>query len=227
MAITSYIPSALTLLNLCCGVLSIILLDIFWSPILLIVAAIFDLFDGAAARWLDAESEFGKELDSLCDMVSFGVAPAVLYWLLLPTEAYWLMIAPLAIPVFAAIRLARFNLTPSSTEFEGIPSPAMAMFFVGLILAVYWEQPFFTSLVSQEVPYLLVGVGISAGMIRKVPMFSLKGYRDPEVRKWLIILAVLSVMILIFDYRMALPSAFLMYFILSGIRQALKEGVKW
>ena len=224
MALTKYIPSALTLLNLSCGVLSIILLDIFWSPILLIIAAVFDLFDGAIARKLNATSDFGKELDSLSDMVSFGVAPAILYWLLIPTEAYWLMVAPLVIPVFAAIRLARFNITPSRNEFEGIPAPSVAMFFVGITLAVYWGQPFVTNLISMEVPYVLIGIGISFGMIRKMPVFSLKLPIEPDVQKWLILLAVLSLSALILDYRIAFPAAFLFYFILADIRQLFNQS---
>jgi CDP-diacylglycerol--serine O-phosphatidyltransferase len=129
------LPNALTLLNLLCGSAAIIFL--FESPheqpyapvLLLVLAAVFDVFDGLTAKLLHATSEFGKQLDSLADLISFGLAPAVMmYHLLILSFVYQsdtadflietasvgerlILYSSLLILVFAALRLARFNVT--------------------------------------------------------------------------------------------------------------------
>ena len=91
-------------------------------------------FDGAAARLLHAPSPLGKELDSLADLVSFGVAPAMLLYniLLVWSQSWWIPYVSLIIPVMGALRLAKFNLDDSqSTTFKGLPIPANAIFWIG------------------------------------------------------------------------------------------------
>lgn len=139
------LPNLLTLANLSLGVLAILVAAstdkislqrpgddinlIYFSCLFVMAAAVFDRFDGKLARKLDVASEMGKQLDSLCDLISFGVAPAVIAWKL--HFAYASMFFPfgrligyalaLAFPIAGAIRLARFNLQEECDCFYGIP----------------------------------------------------------------------------------------------------------
>lgn len=156
------IPDLLTTANLICGVLSATMAsrgDLFSACWLIFIAALFDVFDGLAARAMGGGSELGKQLDSLADMVSFGVAPGFLVHQLVgqplsallymqfaqagpgPSLLFWVNVPAylvgLAIPVAAAWRLAKFNIDPRQTEgFLGLPTPANALFWAGLFLGL-------------------------------------------------------------------------------------------
>lgn len=152
--IITSVPNTLTLCNLVSGCLACICAFSFDSDIqalgglngrqlawiLVGMAAVFDFFDGAAARWLHAPSPLGKELDSLADLVSFGVAPSMLLYNILSvwTGSWWIPFVALFIPAMGALRLAKFNLDDSqATEFKGLPIPANAIFWIG---ATAWMQ---------------------------------------------------------------------------------------
>lgn len=128
-----WIPSALTLINLSLGFLAILLNDPFYSLILIFIALFFDLFDGIVARAIHAQSEFGKQLDSLSDVVSFGVAPAFLIYhhcFLIDSNLRFVVVL---IPIFSAIRLAKFNIdSTQKTNFKGLPTPANGLFFASI-----------------------------------------------------------------------------------------------
>lgn len=218
MSLIKAIPSLLTISNLLCGVLAIILADPQWSSLLILIAGIFDLLDGAAAKALNAQSEMGKELDSLCDMVSFGVAPAYLYYLLAPSGEAWFLIVPLSFAAFAALRLARFNTLEASKDFIGLATPSAALALTGLVLGYHYGQPLITSLVSNNIAFLLTGVLIAISMIIPLPMFSFKGLGDPSDRIFIIVLLICVVVITIIDWRLTLPLAILTYIILSVVR---------
>jgi len=125
MKVKSQIPNMFTLLNLTLGVLAII--SIFYnrfgvSAILIIIAGFMDRMDGKLARMFDVTSDFGKELDSLCDLISFGVAPAILMWNLNLMESGAMGIAITVIFALAgATRLARYNITEFEGVYMGIP----------------------------------------------------------------------------------------------------------
>lgn len=105
-----------------------------WAFIFIAIGAVADFLDGFAARALHAYSNLGKELDSLCDLVTFGVAPAMILFNLCASQgaAEWLRWATLLIPVAGAIRLARFNIdTRQTSSFIGLPIPANAIFWIG------------------------------------------------------------------------------------------------
>lgn len=145
-AIRNNIPNAITSLNLLFGCLACIaafhcsdtmcgtdLKGYQWAFIFIALAAVADFFDGLVARLIHAVSNIGAELDSLADLVSFGLAPAlVLYNIMLQQGAgHWALVA-LLLPVFGAIRLARFNVdTNQTTTFTGLPIPANAIFWIG------------------------------------------------------------------------------------------------
>lgn len=125
MKVKSHIPNIFTLLNLTLGILaifSIINESYTVSALLILLAALTDRFDGQLARRLDAESELGKELDSLCDLISFGVAPAVLIWSFQLVD--FGIIGIIIVVIFAisgAYRLARYNVMEFDGVYIGIP----------------------------------------------------------------------------------------------------------
>ena len=145
--IVKNIPNSITCINLAAGCMAIVaaahaydplwgLMAFQWAFIFIAVGAVADFFDGFAARALHAYSNLGKELDSLCDLVTFGVAPAMIMFNLLAAQqpGSWICWAALLIPVAGAIRLARFNIdTRQTTSFIGLPIPANAIFWIGYV----------------------------------------------------------------------------------------------
>ena len=147
MNIKKHIPNAITSLNLVSGCIAIILtfnFDLKYAAYFILLAAVFDFFDGMAARWLHVKSAIGKELDSLADIVSFGVAPGLIVFqlcavsndiVLFAGEINLVPFIALLIPVFSALRLAKFNLDTRQTEsFIGLPVPANALMIASLPL---------------------------------------------------------------------------------------------
>ena len=229
-----HIPNFITLLNLFCGCAAIInVLDLefiaaFWF---LFAAGWFDFADGLVARLLNVSSEHGKELDSLADMVSFGAAPAVIYYTLLfvgtdpapasaPVSWSWMAAPALLIAMFSGLRLAKFNLDTRQTEnFIGVATPTSTVFAVGIML-IYALDPFGWSVyaLSPWVLYPAIGV-FSYLLVSEHPMFSfkIKGLRwaGNETR---IIFAVLAVLLLVLLRTAAFPFIVGVYLILNLVR---------
>lgn len=179
------IPNIITLLNLLSGCIAITMAfqGIFEGVVLwVVIAALFDFLDGMAARLLKAYSNIGKELDSLADVVSFGVAPAVTVFILLRDH----LTSPAAlngvpqlipylaflIPLFSAFRLAKFNLDErQSSSFLGLPTPANALFWISYCYGIDRSAP-------QESTFLYLTLALivilSLLMVSEIPMFSLK-----------------------------------------------------
>jgi CDP-diacylglycerol---serine O-phosphatidyltransferase len=126
--IKAQLANMITLMNLSFGILSIIL--IFkghgnLSATFIFLAAIFDRFDGMCARYFNSESDFGKELDSLCDLVSFGIAPALLIYGTALNETLWVgVLVTITYVLAGAIRLAKFNVREFDGNFYGVPITA-------------------------------------------------------------------------------------------------------
>ncbi len=199
------IPNIITLLNLLSGSVAILFAiqgNIAVTYSLIIASLIFDFCDGLAARLLKAYSEIGKELDSLADLVSFGVAPAflvrsALQTIIPDTGFQWLNIIlvnlPLLLIAATAYRLARFNVDTEQTEvFKGLPAPAGALFWVSFVYFVaHINMPVGYQIWIFETGVLL----ISYQLMSKVPMFSLKfkhlKWAGNEVRFSFLILSIL------------------------------------
>ena len=183
--IKNNIPNAVTSLNCLCGTQAIIAAfhgvnDTLWGMIgyqmaalLIGLAAVADFLDGLTARLLHAVSGIGKELDSLSDLVSFGLAPAMMIFNVMraaqPQSA--LCYAAVLLPVFGALRLARFNVdTRQTTSFIGLPIPANAIFWIGMthFYATHHDM-------SQWIVVAAI-VALSWLMVCPLPMFSLKAH---------------------------------------------------
>jgi CDP-diacylglycerol--serine O-phosphatidyltransferase len=169
-----HIPNFITCLNLFSGSMAVYFgfqgeYDL--VLILLLIAAVFDFADGLAARVLKAYSPMGKELDSLADVISFGLAPGVLVFSILSSSSlpFWLAFSGFIVPVFSALRLAKFNIDErQSDSFIGLPTPANALFWSGISFS-------FTEYMI-EYPLITLGLAIvfSVLLVAEIPMFSLK-----------------------------------------------------
>lgn len=170
------IPNLITLGNLLCGVLACYLgsVDHYRNASILICAGIFlDFFDGMAARLLKVPSEIGKQLDSLADVVTSGVAPGlIMMGILTHGQFEKLCLVALMIPLFAAYRLAKFNVdTRQSHSFRGLPAPANAMIWVGIALDGWKPDLLFG---WQDAAILFTIAVTCILMVCDLPMFSLK-----------------------------------------------------
>lgn len=137
--IVRVVPNLFTIGNLLCGVLSITsnmngLLKL--SSILIFCSALLDFLDGRVARKLKVNSNFGIELDSLADIVSFGVSPAILFYTL-ATPSIFTSLAFVLFPIMGALRLAKFNISPTIGYFKGLPIPAAGLTLAGMGLFSY------------------------------------------------------------------------------------------
>lgn len=229
MAFKQHIPNALTCGNLLSGCLSILFITSgmpIAASLMLFVAGLFDFLDGFAARLLHAHSPIGADLDSLSDMVSFGVAPGfIMYWLMI--QAFTEPVLPVGnvdllpclaflLPVFSAIRLARFNIDDTQkTSFRGIPAPGMALFVASLPLALNQIGHLDDGFLGFW-PYLVLTIVLSWLMVSNIRFFSFKmksaKWKGNEVR-WIFLLVAL-VSFLIFRF-VALPFVMAFYVLLS------------
>lgn len=177
-------PNALTCCNLICGCMATgaaFHAHFGWALAMIVAGAVFDFFDGMAARALHISSPIGKELDSLADVVTFGVAPSAMVFQLFGLVQYpeWLSFASSWLPytaflmaAFSALRLAKFNLdTRQTTSFIGLPTPANALFWSSLIVG---ERSFLCSPRFNALFLFLFLIAFCWFLIAEIPLFSLK-----------------------------------------------------
>ena len=240
------IPNIFTLLNLFFGCLAIIATvqtgltistdnslviipeKIVMASVFIAIAAVIDFFDGFVARLLKVPSELGKQLDSLADVVSFGVAPSmIIYQFLrlsfaqqpngLDINTLWLMPAFL-IPCAGAYRLARFNIdTEQSYGFKGVPIPAAGLLVAAFPL-IFWysNQVWIIDLLTNKWFWYLTIFAISYLMVSTIPMLALK-FKNASIKSFtpFIIIAVMTLAAAIFFKWMAVPITFATYVIIS------------
>lgn len=190
----SLIPNMLTSLNLVLGMGSIMATlqeKFFWAGMFIVLAMVADGLDGRVARFFNASSEFGKELDSLCDLVSFGVAPAILsYTFLLKDFGYWGYFAAIMFATCGALRLARFNVNTSVVKgyFMGLPIPAGGCLLATFIMLGVKPEGVIFPLMVMIFGYLMVSTV-------KYPDF--KGYGE-KIRIFPVIIAALTAVATVF-----------------------------
>ncbi len=229
------IPNFITLFNLLSGILSIISLyqgSIEWAVYFIGIAAIFDFMDGAAARLLKVTSEMGKQLDSLADLVSFGLAPGFIMFFLMKTSQplpeltlsghNLIPFFAFLIPLLSAWRLAKFNIDTRQVEqFIGLPTPASALMFgsIGLISQGFLNPVFWMVELSQN-SYFLLGITllISMLLVAEIPLLSLKfknfSWKNNQSR---FLLILISVLLIIWLQISAIPLILVSYVLISLI----------
>jgi len=239
------IPNFITCLNVVSGSLAVLFAikgELTISVILIIAAAIFDFFDGMAARLLKAYSPMGKELDSLADMISFGLAPGALMMIMMEYALFginvraenfsdlsiWEVVCistSLLIPVFSALRLAKFNIdTRQAESFIGLPTPANALFIAALALITeHGRYEALDIFILQPVVLLVITIIMSLLLVSELPMFALKfknlSWADNKIR--FIFLIISATLILAFNiYGIA---ASIISFILISVFLRLKR----
>lgn len=239
-----HLPNLLTLLNLACGTVAIVLTlegQWQWAVYLVLAASLFDFLDGLAARLLKAYSETGKQLDSLADMVSFGVLPGIFVYTIFkalflvqteesvtfqPTLQWIILGTVLLIPAFSAIRLARFNVRePEGPFFQGLPTPAHTLFWTGLFWQFMKEGLLFGNALNLFFMWAIMLI-MAFHMILPVPMYTLK-FEHFRLRGNLIryLLIVVSVLILLFTGLSGLSLVILSYILFSLLNLLLQIRV--
>ncbi len=233
MRFFKFLPNLLTLLNLLSGILAIYFVfegQLDQAAYLIFIAAVFDFLDGFAARLLKAYSNIGEQLDSLADVVSFGVAPAfILHKLILMSHGRmsWeiagfdvLPFIAFIVPLFAAYRLAKFNVDESQTEnFKGLPSPAAGLLIAALPLIrtqLYEDQSLLYMVMTNTYFYIGIALLASILMVSNLPLFGLKfkklSWKGNEIR-WFFLLVSLGLIIAF--QALAIPFVILTYLFLS------------
>jgi len=216
--------------NLLCGCVGIVRVfehDLIAAAYLIFLATLLDFGDGFAARLLNAHSAIGKELDSLADMVTFGVLPACMLFSLLGQvagiQSYFSYLA-FSIAVFSALRLAKFNTDPRQTDsFIGVPTPANALVVASLPLIPAF-QPQYAGLVQN--PYGLYGyiVLMSSLLVAEIPLFALKfktfGWAENRVK---FVFLGLSGVLLLFLQFAAVPLVVGLYVLLSLVDNQIES----
>ncbi|TDB61179.1 CDP-diacylglycerol--serine O-phosphatidyltransferase [Arundinibacter roseus] len=220
-----HIPNALTCANLLCGCVGIV--EVFHNNMLLScalmgLAAVFDFFDGFAARLLRVSSEIGKELDSLADMTTFGVLPAIIIYQLLMRSVpdladIWIPNLAFLIAVCSALRLAKFNIDPrQSDSFIGVPTPANGLLIASFPFIIEFYPAWESVIVNTTNLLIFTGV-MSFLMISELPLFALKfksfGWKGNEIRY--LFLLVSAVLVLFLNF-LAVPMIIGLYILLSA-----------
>jgi len=243
------IPNLFTLLNLLFGCIAIIFLlqngitisyteegaqfinlpeKIWLGPLFIGLAAVVDFLDGFVARLFKATSPLGKQLDSLADLVSFGVAPGFIIYQFLRLSfakeedgidvSLITLIPALFIPLAAAYRLAKFNLDDEQQYgFKGVPTPASGLTIASLPL-IYWfsNEEWMVNLLLNKWFLYALSIVFSLLMVSNLPLMSLK-FKDYNLKNnvWKIILLVISLILIVFFKWFAVPIIFITYIILS------------
>lgn len=218
MGIKKYIPNTITSMNLLCGVLGVISAfggNFQAAFFFMLAAAVFDFCDGFAARLLGAYSDMGKELDSLADMVSFGVLPSLMVYeymaenVVPPCDCFFgkvLMYSPLLIALFSGLRLAKFNVDARQTvNFIGLATPACAMLCSSYICFVsLMPQTIFADVAKLWWALPLLSLVLVALLVSEIPMFSMKikkgAERSVKVLRLVFLLCVLVVAVGVMVY---------------------------
>lgn len=249
------IPNAITCGNLLCGCLAIVKAfegDLVWAAYLVGIALVLDFFDGFIARLLKVASPIGKDLDSLADMVTFGVVPGIVMFQMisygtlisayaldwpndiggkpnfemngeLSASSIWffpyLKYTAFIIPIFSAIRLAKFNNdTRQSDSFIGVPTPANAMFICSIPLIFHLNGSLESIHTFNENPLVLciISMVLSLLLVAPIPLLALKfknfGWADNKMRFILIGLSVTCLSVFKF---VGIPLAIILYILLS------------
>ena len=236
-----HIPNTLTVCNLLCGFLGIMAFsryNIDYAALFILIAAVFDFSDGFAARLLNVKSEIGKQLDTLADMISFGVLPSTLLFAMIDMSLSfrykqiggafriekfnWHYISLLGViaTIAAAIRLARFNINKENTEsFRGLPTPASAILIASTYITLYYYKAPWVNILLR--PQFIIGftIVVSALMLANIRLFTLKfdnfRWKQNKIRYIFVVLAFGGI---VFFQIAAIPFIIFLYILLSIVK---------
>ncbi len=223
-----HIPNAVTCLNLFSGCLGIVFAfngNLVFASYAILIAAVLDFLDGMLARLLKAYSELGKQLDSLADMVSFGVLPSVIIYHLFLSSAEITSLSLMSysafiIAVFSGLRLAKFNIdTRQSENFIGLPTPANALLIASFPFMMEENNSIFMNYIMNPNSLLIFSLIMSFLLISEIPLLSLKfktiSFSENALRYILILSSIL--LILLFQFA-AVPIILILYILISLVQ---------
>ncbi len=233
--ILSFVPNTITLMNALSGCMSVAFAftgNLTLSGLFILIACIFDFFDGMVARLLKVSSAIGKELDSLADDISFGVAPSAIAFMLvsrqlnadganlaqLPLLTMVLCLLPFIMAGFSALRLAKFNIDERQTDkFIGLPTPANAMIWASMpFIMKYNADGWFAQYIITPEVLIPLSLVMSLLLVCELPLFALKfktwGFKANKLRYSFLALSLLLIVLLQFS---AIPLIVIVYVLLS------------
>ncbi len=235
MTIKKHIPNFITCLNLlsgCIGITEAFKGNLVNAALLIIVGAIFDFFDGFVARLVKASSPIGKDLDSLADVITFGLLPGIILFNLLSINEnlpFGINYIPLIVPVFSALRLAKFNNDPRQTgSFIGVPTPANALLIGSLPLITEFNTELNLNAIIFN-PYFVISLSVimSLLLVSEIPLFALKfktfNWKENQI---IYIFLLISLILLLLIKVAALPLIVILYVILSVINNSIPKKNK-
>ena len=223
MALYKHIPNTITSMNLVAGIMGVIFTlegHLEWALPMMILAGVFDFCDGLAARLLDAHSPIGADLDSLADVVSFGVLPALMLYKVMPANAPAILrYIPLFVAVMSAVRLAKFNVDDRQTsDFLGLPTPSCAL--VCGSLATFLHAAGGLSAGAEGWMAAAIAVILGLLLVSEIPMFGMKikkGHKLLDTKRIafliLAVAAVLAVVLLKQHWSLAILAVFSIYIV--------------
>jgi len=233
-----HIPNAITSANLffgCMATQSAILGDLPQAAFFILLAAFLDFFDGMAARMLKVSSPIGAQLDSLADVVSFGVAPSFIAFQLIESTLNnpFLAYSAFIIAIFSALRLAKFNVDDRQTDqFIGLPTPANALLWVSVALSIWQAKEmqhgsiladFWLELSSNSLFNFALIFVFSLMLIAEIPLISLKfkqfKWEGNQYRYLLLLVSAILIALFLFA---AVPIILILYLFLSLIQERRK-----
>ena len=230
------IPNIFTLLNLLFGIVAIIFSfeNLLISSFCIFIGIILDFFDGFFARLLNLQSDFGKQLDSFADFITSGLAPGFILMqliyqnendVLIPEKIFHynnvIYLFGLLIPIFSAIRLAKFNIDENQkNNFLGLPTPAVAIFIASLPLIAQYQIPTF---VSNSIHLIFLSIILSFLLISNIPLFSFKISQEQNQKTKIIrtLFVLISIILLLIFQFVGIPFIVVLYLILSIINNQL------
>ncbi len=236
--LTRHLPNFITAINLACGFTSIVLIiegNMIFACYFILLATVFDFLDGFFARLFDAYSDIGKQLDSLADIVSFGVAPALIMYSFLRIsimgnnnspfvfESFTffeglILFSPVLLAIASAFRLAKFNIDSSQHDsFYGLPTPANAIFISSFVMNVLNHQKLYDQGIFTSKYFLLVlTIILSCLLVSRIPMFALKfhnfSFSENKIRY--VFIGISAILVIVLQLA-ALPLIIALYILIS------------
>ena len=238
MKLVKQIPNTITSMNLVCGVLGVIFTfkgQLDTAFYLMLAGAVCDFFDGLAARAFNAYSLVGKELDSLADLITFGLLPSLMLYKCMDIyhPGAWYCYLPLMIVVFSALRLAKFNVDERQSEnFIGLATPACSMICGSFAVIAHLDINNIVGMFTESTWMIPAGSAVlSLLLVSEIPMFSMKFKKDAATElKWtriafiIFAVAVLAVTLVLGQhFSHAVLFIFLAYILINIIHAAISR----
>jgi CDP-diacylglycerol--serine O-phosphatidyltransferase len=234
-----HLPNFLTCLNLFCGCIAVVLVfrnHLVWAAYIVFIAAFFDLLDGMVARMLKVSSPIGKELDSLADMVTFGLVPGAILFKMMQLNIdsvssnqnlnTFIQFLPFLVTIFSALRLAKFNIDTRQTEsFLGLPTPANTLLIVSLPLILVHDTFNLSDLLMN--PWFILGLTVlqSFLLVSELPLIALKfknlSWKENSYQYILIVTSAVLLLVMQFT---AIPLIIFLYVFLSLLKSSFYKS---